>query len=64
MPNDQRLYNRLGLSRLFDGNGFTKGLNGRLFVREYLQPNVPVRDIAGFRYMDLPIDKADLMPDA
>ena len=58
------LYNRLGLSRLFDGSGFTKDMAGRLFVREYLQPNVPVRDIAGFRYFDLAIDDADLMPDA
>ncbi len=58
------LYDRLGLSRLFDGSGFTKDMHGQLFVREYLQPNVPVRDIPGFRYLDLPIDDTDLMPNA
>jgi hypothetical protein len=58
------LYHRLGLSNLFDGSGFTKDSNGVLFVREYLQPNVLVRDIAEFRYLDLPIDISDLMPDA
>jgi hypothetical protein len=58
------LYNRLGLTRLFDGSGFTKDLNGRLHVREYLQPNVPVRDLPGFQYLDLAIDSGDLMPDA
>jgi hypothetical protein len=58
------LYNRLGLSRLFDGSGFTKELNGRLVVREYLQPNVPVRDIAEFCYLNLPINNIDLTLDA
>lgn len=58
------LYNRLGMSRLFDGSGFTKDSDGRLFVREYLQSNTPVRDIPGFRYLDLPIDIADLTSDA
>ena len=58
------LYTRLGLSRLFDGSGFTKDMAGRLFVREYLRPNMSVRDIPGFRYFDLPIDDTDLMPDA
>jgi hypothetical protein len=58
------LYNRLGLTRLFDGSGFTKDLNGQLHVREYLHPNVPVRDLPGFRYLDLTIDSGDLLPDA
>lgn len=58
------LYNRLGLSRLFDGSGFTKDANERLLVREYLQPNVPVSDIPGFRYLHLPIDLNELMADA
>lgn len=58
------LYNRLGLSRLYDGNGFTKDENGRLNVREYLQLNIPVRDIPGFRYLDLPINDTELMTDA
>jgi hypothetical protein len=56
------LYNRLGLSCLFDGSGFTKDSKGKLCAREYLQPNVPVRDLPGFRYLNLPIDNADLMP--
>ena len=55
------LYHRLGLSKLFDGSGFTKDANGRLGVREYLQPNVPIRDIPGFRYLPLPIDLKELM---
>jgi hypothetical protein len=55
------LYNRLGLSRLFDGSGFTKDLNRQLYAREYLQPNMSVRDLPGFRYSDLDIDSADLM---
>lgn len=58
------LYNRMGLSRLFDGSGYTKDSNDRLIVREYLQPNVPVQDLPGFRYLNLPIDDTDLMPDA
>lgn len=58
------LYNRLGLSRLFDGSGFTKDSSGKLFVREYLQFNVLVKDIRGFRYLDLPIDINDLASDA
>lgn len=58
------LYNRMGLSRLFDGSGFTKDANGRLIVREYLQPNIPVQNIPAFRYLDLPINDADLLPDA
>ena len=58
------LYNRLGLSRLFDGSGFTKDPYGQLIVREYLQPNVPVQDIAGFQYLNLPIDATELAPDA
>jgi hypothetical protein len=58
------LYNRLGLSRLFDGSGFSMHSNGELCAQEYLQPNVPVREIPGFRYLDLAIDSADLMPDA
>ncbi len=56
-------YNQLGLSCFFDGSDFTKDSNGQLFVREYLQPNVPAQDLLGFRYLDLPIDSADLMPD-
>jgi hypothetical protein len=43
------LYHLLGLKRLFDGNGFTKDLNGQLHAREYLQLNMPVRDLPGFR---------------
>ncbi|CAF0725614.1 unnamed protein product [Didymodactylos carnosus] len=58
------LYHRLGLLRLYDGSGFTKDMHGRLIVREYLQPNMLVEDIVGFRYIDLPIDSTDLMPDA
>ncbi|CAF3114030.1 unnamed protein product [Rotaria sp. Silwood2] len=58
------LYHRLGLSKLFDGSGFTKDSSGRLCVREYLQLNMPIRDIPGFRYLDLPIDTTDLMPDS
>jgi hypothetical protein len=58
------LYNRLGLSCLFDGSGFTKDSNGQLCAREYLQPDVPVWDLPGFRYLNLPIDTVDLMPDA
>jgi hypothetical protein len=58
------LYNRLGLSRLFDGSGFTKHSSGQLFAQEYLQPNVPIRDLPSFRYLDLAIDSADLMSDA
>ncbi|CAF3800376.1 unnamed protein product [Rotaria sp. Silwood1] len=58
------LYNRLGLAKLFDGSGFTKNSSGQLGVREYLQPNIPVRDIPGFRYLNLPIDTTDLMPDS
>jgi hypothetical protein len=58
------LYNRLGLTRLFDGSGFTKDSSGQLYAREYLQPNVPVRDLPGFRYLDLAIDSVDLMSDA
>ncbi len=58
------LYNRLGLSCLFDGSAFTKDLKGQLCAREYLQLNVPFRDPLGFRYLNLPIDTADLMPDA
>ena len=55
------LYHRLGLSKLFDGSGFTKDSYGRLVVREYLQPNVPVHDIPGFRYLPLPISLNELM---
>lgn len=58
------LYNRINLTELFDGSGFTKDASGQLHVREYLQLNVPVRDIPGFRYLDLPIDSNDLIPDA
>ncbi|CAF3560563.1 unnamed protein product [Rotaria socialis] len=58
------LYHRVGVSRLFDGSGFTKDSNGRLCVSEYLQLNIPIRDIPEFRYLDLSIDTADLMPDA
>jgi len=57
------LYNRPGLKRLFDGSGFTKDSNGQLMVREYLLPDVRVRDLDGFRYLNLPIDDTDLMPD-
>jgi hypothetical protein len=56
------LYNQIGLKRLFDGSGFTKDSNGQLMVREYLLPNVHIRD-DGFRYLNLPIDDTDLMPD-
>ncbi len=45
-------------------SGFTKDASGQLHVREYLQLNVPVRDLPGFRYLDLAIDSGDLMPDA
>jgi hypothetical protein len=58
------LYNRLGLSCLFDASSFNKDSSGQLCVREYLQPNAPVRDLPGFRYLDLAIDTADFMPDA
>ena len=58
------LYNRLDITRLFDGSGYTKDSSGQLHVREYLQPNVPVRELPGFRYLDLAIDSGDLMPDA
>lgn len=58
------LYNRLGLSKLFDGSGFTKHSNGQLCVQEYLQLNIPVQNIPGFRYLDLSIDAKDLMADA
>lgn len=58
------LYNRMGLSRLFDGSGYTKDSNNHLIVREYLQPNVPVQNIPDFRYLNLPIDDTDLMPNA
>jgi hypothetical protein len=58
------LYNRLDLAPLFDGSGYTKDFSGQLHVREYLQLNVPVRDLPGFRYLDLAIDSGDLMPDA
>ncbi|CAF1410371.1 unnamed protein product [Adineta ricciae] len=56
------LYNRLAAASLFDGSGFTKDSNGQLHVREYLQPSVPVCDLPGFRYLDIPIDNNDLMP--
>lgn len=58
------LYHRLCLTGLFDGSGFTKDESGKLHVREYLQLNAPVRDIPGFRYLDIAIDSADLLPDA
>lgn len=58
------LYNRLGLSKLFDGSGFTKDAYGRLVVREYLQPNVPVREISEFYYLNLPITLDDLNLDS
>jgi hypothetical protein len=58
------LYNRLGLTGLFDGSGFTKDSTGQLHVREYLQLNLPVRDLPGFQYLDISIDSNDLMPDA
>ncbi|CAF1004646.1 unnamed protein product [Rotaria magnacalcarata] len=58
------LYNKLGLSKLFDGSGLTKDSSGQLCVPEYLQLNIPVRDIPEFRYLDLPIDMADIMPNA
>ena len=58
------LYNVLGVTRLYDGSGFTKDSTGHLHVREYLQLNLPVRDLPGFRYLDLSIDTNDLIPDA
>ncbi len=58
------LYNRIGLTGLYDGSGFTKDSTGQLHVREYLQLNLPVRDLPGFRYLDISIDTNDLMPDA
>lgn len=58
------LYNALGLTRLYDGSGFTKDSTGKLHVREYLQLNLPVRDLPAFRYLDLTIDTNDLIPDA
>jgi hypothetical protein len=57
------LYNRIGLTGLFDGSGFTKDSTGQLHVREYLQLNLLVRDLPGFRYLDISIDTNDLMPD-
>jgi len=57
------LYNRLGLSAFYDGSGFTKDKHGQLAVREYMQLNIPVRDISGFRYLNLPIDDNELTPD-
>lgn len=56
------LYTALSLTRLFDGSGFTKDDNGQLHAREYLQLNKAVRDIPGFRYLDLPIDISDFTP--
>ena len=58
------LYNRLGFTGLFDGSGYTKDSAGQLHVKEYLQLNLPVRDIPGFRYLHIPIDMNDLHPDA
>jgi hypothetical protein len=58
------LYNRIALTGLYDGSGFTKDSTGQLHVREYLQLNLPVRDLPGFRYLDISIDTNDLMPDA
>lgn len=58
------LYNALGLTRLYDGSGFTKDSTGKLHVRECLQLNLPVQDLPGFRYLDLSFDSSDLIPDA
>ena len=58
------LFNSLCLTELYDGSGFTKDSNGQLHMREYLQLNVPVRDLPGFRYLDIPIDINDFMSDA
>jgi hypothetical protein len=58
------LYTRLNLNGLFDGSGFTKDSTGKIHVREYLQLNLPVRDLPGFRYLDISIDSNELMPDA
>jgi hypothetical protein len=58
------LYNALGLTSLYDGSGFTKDSTGKLHIREYLQLNLPVRDLPGFRYLDLSFDTNDLISDA
>ena len=58
------LYNAVGLTRLYDGSGFTKDSTGKLHIREYLQLNLPVRDLPRFRYLDLSFDINDLLPDA
>ena len=49
------LYNQMGLSRLFDGAGRTVISEGVYGVSEYLTPNILVKDIPGFVYVDLNI---------
>lgn len=58
------LYNTVALSDLYDGSGFTKDSTGKLHVKEYIQLNSPVRDLPGFRYLNISIDSNDLIPDA
>lgn len=50
------LFNMVGLSRLFDGNGYTLDNNGNRGPREYLvRGDVRVNTIPGFRYVKFPI---------
>jgi hypothetical protein len=56
------LYNCLGLSLLFNGDGWTKTGDGQRGVKEYLVKNVPVGNIpgAGHRYLPMEVSLADL----
>jgi hypothetical protein len=47
------LYNKMGLSKFFDGQGFTKNAEGRHFVREYIIPNQKTTAIPHFHYLPL-----------
>lgn len=54
------LYNRMGLSRLFDGKGYTKNEVTSIHLKEFLVRNCAVDSIPGFRYVDLKIDRDEL----
>jgi hypothetical protein len=56
------LYHRMCFTGLFDGSGFTKDSNGQLHVKEYLQFNLPVRDLPGFRHLNISIDTNQRCP--
>jgi len=58
------LYNELGLSLLFTGNGYTLTETGQVGLREYLTPNRPLTELQGHHLIDLPITLEEFLEKA